>query len=613
MKRCLLASAILGLFVAYASADYLVIKVDVNRSFVGVADGKQTGVLSMMPTGKVGPKGGLPMGPGARFAPGGGVAPEPPRPMKFGKLDPKFLPPRWAYAYFELRSKPQPLFVKDQRTHFALEHPWGKQCVVPVENIFPLAKDSPAVEFSRRDKAIAKEGRAPLKVLRLAEWALAHGLMKEFHRTMDALPKLANIPADVKTALDRYTQVKAQLAKAPANADPAQANLVADLNKNGYQAIPTAHYLLLTNVAAPDTLKRRLTLLEDSFEKFYYWFALHSPKDVPSLPTHKLLAAVVANAKEFQNKNAAWGAVPIVGDGFVPRSDNILVMAAEHLDDTYALLKRNNLSYYQTLRIGSEELLSGAVWRRSDAKQNDLNVAMLQTLTLVQRATEEEAERATVSHGVTRQLLFATGFLPRNVEMPEWIQYGLCSFFETPRGAFFPGLGLPSWTNLIDFKHHRRKNHLGAPKDVLDQVVTDGYFRKAQASAALLQPGQEKRAALEERATRDQEIARSTAWALIYYLARENKLPSLHRFSDELKLLPRNLALNEQLLRGCFKRAFKLTDAQVQKFADDWFAEMQNYVLEMPAQYEHVLLQSRDAPEQPAETQTDSAGKKRVP
>lgn len=626
MRTYLLALAMLCGISWHASAEYLVIKVDVNRSFVdGPSDSKQAGgVLSPKRLIKQGTNPALPMGPGARFAPGGNMPPmppvlgKPPIPGKPGvKVGAAPMPARWAYAYLELPAQPQPvpLFTKDKLTHIAIAHPWGRLCFVPVESLFLIrGKESPVTEFGRREKALNKEGRTPLKVMRLAGWALSHGLMKEFHRTMDSLQKVNEMPADVKSVLDAYLLVKTGLAKAPDQTDPAQANLIAGFKNDGYQPIPTPHYLLLTNVAstANNALKRRLTLLEDSYEKFYYWFALHSPKAVP-LPKHKLLAALVASGKEFQNKNVAWGAVPIIEDAFVPRRDNILVMSAEHLDDTYTSLKRNNLNYYQSLRIGRDELLTGAVWNRGDAKQNDLNVALLQTLTLVQKATEEEAERATISHGVTRQLLFAADFLPRNVDTPEWIQYGLASFFETPKGAFFPGVGMPSWTNLLDFKHHRRKSNLGTPKDVLDQVITDGYFRKARASAALVQPGQEKRAALEERANRDREIARSTAWALIYYLAKEQKLHSVLQFTEQLKKLPRDLDLNEQVLRGSFKQAFELTDAQVQSFADAWFAEMQNYLLPMPSQYEQVLLQSRDAPDPSAETQADPTGKNTVP
>src|SRR5207244_97163 len=110
----------------------------------------------------------------------------------------------------------------------------------------------------------------------------------------------------------------------------------------------------------------------------------------------------------------------------------------------------------------------------------------LQTLVLVEKAAQTEAERATISHAATRQLLFATGLLPRHVDVPEWIQYGLSSFFETPAGAFYPGVGLPSWTNLLKFKYYNAKKRLRPSGDVLLRVVADKYFRTAADSEALL-------------------------------------------------------------------------------------------------------------------------------
>jgi hypothetical protein len=319
------------------------------------------------------------------------------------------------------------------------------------------------------------------------------------------------------------------------------------------------------------------------------------------MPPHRLLAVLVASPKEFLNKHAAWGSLPLIGDGFLPRRDNVLVMSVGHLDETYTLLKKNNHSHCLSLRMGSDELLTGSVWKKPDAHQNDLSVSLLQTLTLVQKATEAQAEQATISHEATRQLLFASGLLPRNVVVPEWIQYGLSSFFETPTGAFYPGLGIPSWSNLIDFKYHRSTGKLGPPPDVLLQVVTDGYFERARASAARYAASRGANETLANKAQEDREIAQATSWALVYYLIRENKLNYLRNYCLELDQLPRDLDLGARILRGCFSRAFELGDSShlhhhLQELADPWFSEMANYYLEIP-QYEQYALQARLQPD----------------
>jgi hypothetical protein len=239
--------------------------------------------------------------------------------------------------------------------------------------------------------------------------------------------------------------------------------------------------------------------------------------------------------------------------------------------------------------------------------QHAASIAYMQTLVLVEKALAVEAERATISHEATRQLLFATGMLPRNVEVPEWIQYGLSSFFETPPGAFYPGVGLPSWTNLIDFKYHRKKGHLGAPKDALLSLVSDRYFLKSRESAKLLDASRSRPDHLVNRAKDDQEVARSTAWALVYFLAKEGKLHTLLKYSQELDRLPRDLELSPRVLRGCFTRAYGLPDNRLQEVANEWFSGMENTVLEIQ-EWERDFLNFRLEGTAGGKSATDSAG-----
>jgi hypothetical protein len=319
------------------------------------------------------------------------------------------------------------------------------------------------------------------------------------------------------------------------------------------------------------------------------------------VPERRLLAVIVADPKEFAEKQKAWGSLPLVGDGFLPRRDNVMVLSAEHLNENFALLRKNNQEMVK--KVSRQALLSGSIWPQRTFKtikgrltpqdqaifkkdyqevwQHAASIAYMQTLVLVEKALAVEAERATISHEATRQLLFATGLLPRNVEVPEWIQYGLSSFFETPTGAFYPGVGLPSWSNLIDFKYHRKKSKLGTAKDVLLDLVSDRYFLQARESAKNLDASRSRPDHLVNKAKDDQEIARSTAWALVYFLAKEGKLDTLLKYSRELDRLPRDLELSPRVLRSCFTRAYGLPDNRLQEIATEWFTGMENTVLEI--------------------------------
>jgi hypothetical protein len=539
--------------------------------------------------------------------------------------------PRWVYAYLQLTTKPgtlghiNPQTKKQEITHLQIDHPWGRRCLVPLELLkLPYDEEKPGyiwkesipLDFVHRLKKWNQDGKDPVRLMTLAEWALEHGLLKEFHKTMSMMEqeKEEKRPARMKALLASYARVRTALAKTPKGDDPALASLLTDLQKAGYRQLNSAqgHYTVLSNVPSTrnEGLLRRLGLMEETYEKFYYWFALHNVETMPPVPERRLMAVIVADPKEFAEKQKAWGSLPLIGDGFLPRRDNVMVLSAEHLDDNFALLKKNNQEIVK--KRSRKDLVSGSIWPEGTYKTikgrivpQDLPrfmkdkeiwddaaaISYMQTLVLVEKILATEAERATISHEATRQLLFATGMLPRNVEVPEWIQYGLASFFETPQGSFYPSVGLPSWTNLIDFKYHR-KTHLGAPKDVLLNLISDRYFLKAQESEKRLDASRYRPEHLVNQAKDDQEIARSTAWALVYYLAKEGKLHALLKYSAELDRLPRDLELSPRVLRACFTRAFGLPDTRLQEIANEWFTAMENTILEIQ-EWERDFLQFR--------------------
>src|SRR5262249_40424972 len=143
---------------------------------------------------------------------------------------------------------------------------------------------------------------------------------------------------------------------------------------------------------------------------------------------------------------------PLVADGFTARRENVAVFSGKRLDEAFTALDKNNQALWQTSRWKREDLLKG----KGLDKAPPIQAGLFQTMALVHKCMEEESERAASSHEVIRQLLAATEMLPRNVMAPEWIQFGMPSFFETPVGAswpaFWPGVGAPSWNYRVKFK-----------------------------------------------------------------------------------------------------------------------------------------------------------------
>jgi hypothetical protein len=163
-------------------------------------------------------------------------------------------------------------------------------------------------------------------------------------------------------------------------------------------------------------------------------------------------------------------------------------------------------------------------------------------------------------------------------------------------------MGLPSWNQLINFKHYRKTGKLSKSSDVLYQVVTDRLFRQARQTAAQLADFKDDESKLAAKSKEHRELAHCTAWAFVYYLAHNNKQHYLKRYLDEISQMPRDLEFDEVALQGCFARAFQLSDMadpnrldpqKLQQLADDWFAQMDNVTLEI-AEAEADALRARD-------------------
>jgi hypothetical protein len=590
MKRCsetrYLISAALAVFVAtnHAAADYLRLKVDLNNVTLfpqmpmGNAQGNQGGA-GMLGGGPIRPPGPLGFG-GTKgsTAPGNNAG------------NPEAAAPLWVSVYLEVKGKWPP----PPGAAIPIDHQWGKTTYIPnhpkdqSDKTFLLVEYLPREplkkEHDRRLKKLLKDGAGAKELVKLAFWDWSHGLLKQFHETVDELKKV-----DSKhSVVSKYAGIQNQLKAPLTQEDPAARSYLEELRADKYRSMVSdkGHYTLYFNlipIPANDAqIKRRLARLEESLESFYYWFAFQDNVPVPPMPRYRLLGQLINDPEDFLKKHKSWGTVPMLADGFTPRRDNIMILSAKRVDDAYTFLVAKNQEWQRTQSVNHDELVSGDVWKH---KQPNMTLAVLQTMSVIQKAMEEESERATLSHEAVRQLLAATGLLPRNVAAPEWVQDGLASYFETPLGAVYGSGGLPSWSNLVPFKHHKSKSS-GKAREVLMNVLSDHYFQVARAGSAEEEPGEPS-----EKVQEDWERARATAWSFVYYLNREQKMDRLFRFIDELGQMPRDLELEPRVLEACFAKAFalgslknalKADPAKLQELGDSWFAGMETESLELP-------------------------------
>src|SRR5206468_1575984 len=121
------------------------------------------------------------------------------------------------------------------------------------------------------------------------------------------------------------------------NEDTNLTALIKELKDENYRSMVSdqGHYLLLSNLSRDSdaALKRRLARLEQSYEAFFYWFALQDGGPRPQAPLKRLVTVLVKDKTEFEAKHAVWGSMPMSADGFTPRRDNLVILSPRRLDD----------------------------------------------------------------------------------------------------------------------------------------------------------------------------------------------------------------------------------------------------------------------------------------
>lgn len=627
MKRFLAMAALLVLCAGPVTADYLFIKIDLSKvNFSGEAQPQGGPGGEAQPDGGFGgfPGGGM---KGGAFPPGfqpggmqpgmqpGGLQPGGKQPggKQPGGLQPGMnpgigpmdefgdqpegeeyaseLPPQYVLAYIEMRSVSKMLQSVDGSRLMEFDHRFGRKGRfpnVPIVEYRTVAKDSVGKEFNKKFGKVLTDASDANNLHHAASWALAHGLTKYFHDAMAGLAKI-----DPKHfAVGNYQRVQAELKK-PLDTDDPTSQAVLSLFKEDFQVTVSkgGHYGILTKQGGPQAAAitaRRADRFEEAFDNFFYWFALQEGVAQPAMPKYRLYAVLLDDRNSFHSTHALWGHPPMAADGFTPRRDNLIILSTRRLDENYTVFEKNVSSLW-TQGISREELISGDIWKRAQAKQNVFGAAAYQTLAIVQRAMEDEGERASISHEATRQLLFATGVLPRLVNVPEWVQSGMASYFDTPHGALYPGVGLPSWTHLVSFRHFLKSNRLGTSHEMFLRTISNQFFLDALRTADEYKDQEEQ--AKSKQLKEELEMARATAWALVYFVMDRRKTSQLLQFTQELNQLPRDLELDERTLQACFGRAFNLIDAKDPRrldptksraFAAEWFDHMMQVELEVP-------------------------------
>jgi hypothetical protein len=461
---------------------------------------------------------------------------------------------------------------------YHISHKWGDTQVyyAPAPELVVKTYDTPTIaqRFYSERRKIKDDAAVPDKVeqfTKLAIWALEHGLIDQVGAMMDEVGKLD--PKD--PTLVTFQKVQADMNREITQDDPAIE--WRDRFGDDYRVTKSNHYALLNNTKTPSEAQRWLDRLELNYRGFFYWFALRN-KALP-VPTKRLIAVLAQSAESFnRDRNDIFDELQLVEDGFFAPRERLAVFAAGRLDQGYLALSRLTNEEFLKSKYSVDELFQKKVKPKGLAPNT---VARGQTWTLLLKAMEEDSQRAAVTNEGTKQLLSAVGFWPRTVEVPEWLNFGIGSFFETPRGAFWPGVGAPNvgyLDNFIRWDADKKNKFEHNAAEALKSVVKDKYFRDIRAARerdkdkeSISGPSTSAKGAdpsgkgtdPEEEARKEKELdvarARTLTWAVTYFLMKRHP-EGMMRYIEELKNMPRDLDLDEETLYLLFARSFGLMD-----------------------------------------------------
>jgi hypothetical protein len=462
-----------------------------------------------------------------------------------------------------------------------VDHKWGSTTLYQQKDLIEyetVRLPTVAQRYQLKWAEVVKGGKPTEKNLEeLADWALTHGLLDEFVKDMKQLEEIA----PTNKAAVAFKQVTAAMERPITRADSSD---VQRMFRGFKSSRRSAHYVLYYDGSQELEMQSRLQRLEDNYKAFFYWFALKGYVLTP--PDYRLAAILIEKKNAFKDEEKAFDSPTLVADGFYARRENLAIFSLTPLEDLYDALDKSVKDKWREGWNMDTLLHKNTRGGRPRTATWD-QVSYMQTIVLLMKALQEESEIATVSHEGTRQLLAASGrqpgtaLLPRTVTTPRWIEFGMGSFFETPKGAYWVGTGAPSWKYLMDFKARQDLNKIDKPEVAVRKIITDAYFKEAE---TVQQHARSTK--LEADATKAEGAllkARSMTWALTYYLARR-QLEGLLSYFEELNNLPRDLEFDDKVLEGCFARAFHLTkdgdpnqidSSKLDDLARDWFQVIQ--------------------------------------
>ena len=330
----------------------------------------------------------------------------------------------------------------------------------------------------------AAKSKSSEDYIEAAREALRQGLLKDFY---DCCSDAYKIEPENET-LVRLIEARKRIKKPLGDSTAIESQLREATKLNKMKVAVSDHYVLFHDTADTRVGRRkqtraetRLQLLETVYECYFLKFAINGI--VLETPTEHLKVLLFAEESTFLRYSTILDPELALAAGFWSPKDNISVFYDQGSTKSMKLMGEL-----------AEDLKRKKAMSRGTAISQDM-AQLSNVFDLLIKVAKEEADIEVVSHEATHQLAGNTGLMPLGKIGSRWAHEGLASYFETPSGAVWGGIGSVNQTRLSDY----RKIARDPSRSPLELVVSDGLFYAAR--------------------TQNQAVeAYGQAWALTYFL-----------------------------------------------------------------------------------------------
>jgi Protein of unknown function (DUF1570) len=346
--------------------------------------------------------------------------------------------------------------------------------------------------------------------LEAASQALKRGLLKEFYDCCSLAYKIDPSNATVKRLIEARRRVKQPLG----DSSEAEKNFREVTNLPKLKVEISAHYILLhdtsdVKVNRKTRAQTRLELMELVYESYFMKFALDGIVLEP--PKEHMMVLLFAEENTFQRYATMLSPELKMAAGFWSPKDNVSVFYDQGTTKSMKLLT----AFAQDLQKSKLKLRGTAVSQEIAHLAN--------TFELLSKVAREESDIEVVSHEATHQLAGNSGLFSRGKIGARWAHEGLASYFETPAGAGWGGIGAVNDSRLSDYRIVSRD----PKRNGIELVISDQLFYQA----------------------RDQEEvveAYGQAWGLTYFLM-ETRFDKLIAYYEQCSQFENELSPNKRV------------------------------------------------------------------